>query len=408
MEEHPQARQIVETLKNAGFTAYYAGGWVRDFLLNHPSDDIDIATDAPPETVQSLFSHTVPIGISFGIILVIIDHHSYEVATFRKDFDYQDGRRPSHIAFCSAQEDAKRRDFTINGMFFDPLKKIVIDYVEGKKDLEKKIIRAIGNPHERIQEDRLRMIRAIRLSCRLNFTIEEKTQQAIRAHAKELFPAVAIERVWQELTKAHQFGKLCATLVLLHEYHLLGTIFPELADVPTKEIEKRIQQALSYPFETPVIAFILALFPEADLPFGLELCKKFKLSRLDQDFVSSLFTLRKKMETSLDLASWAELYANRWIDLIIPIVSAPFDTKQQQLFFMHHEERKKKLAFFLQKIIENDPLIKASDLMQEGILPGKEMGRLLKEANRFCINEGIEDPISALQKFKTTPFWPCK
>ena len=121
MKEHPQARQIVEKLQNAGFVAYYAGGWVRDFLLQHPSDDIDIATNAPPETVQALFPHTVPIGIAFGIILVIHDGRQYEVATFRQDLDYQDGRRPTRIAFSTAEEDAKRRDFTINGMFYDPV-----------------------------------------------------------------------------------------------------------------------------------------------------------------------------------------------------------------------------------------------------------------------------------------------
>src|SRR3990167_3399243 len=153
MDEHPQARFIIETLAKAGFVAYYAGGWVRDLLLNHPSDDIDIATNAPPETIQALFPHTVPIGIAFGIVLVIIDGHQYEVATFRQDLDYHDGRRPSRVEFTTAIHDAKRRDFTINGMFYDPLKDEILDYVNGRADLEKKVIRAIGNPHERIKED---------------------------------------------------------------------------------------------------------------------------------------------------------------------------------------------------------------------------------------------------------------
>lgn len=226
MDEHPQARFIIDTLHQAGFVAYYAGGWVRDYLLKHPSDDIDIATNAPPETIQALFPHTVPIGIAFGIILVIIDHHSYEVATFRQDQGYTDGRRPSQIAFTTAEEDAKRRDFTINGMFYDPLNGKILDYVGGKDDLQKKLIRAIGNPHERIKEDRLRMIRAIRLSCRFRFTIDKATQEAIHAHAKEIFPAVAIERIVQELTKAHQFKVLPEMLLHLHEFGLLAPLFP--------------------------------------------------------------------------------------------------------------------------------------------------------------------------------------
>ena len=162
MEEHPQARYIVDTLAKAGFVAYYAGGWVRDFLLGHPSDDIDIATNAPPETIQALFPKTVPIGIAFGIVLVIVEGHPYEVATFRNDLEYQDGRRPLRIEFTTAEEDAKRRDFTINGMFYDPLQKTVLDFVGGQQDLQKQLVRAIGNPHARIAEDRLRMIRAIR------------------------------------------------------------------------------------------------------------------------------------------------------------------------------------------------------------------------------------------------------
>src|SRR3989344_4012952 len=234
MEEHPQASYIIETLAKAGFIAYYAGGWVRDFLLKHPSDDIDIATNAPPETIQALFPHTVPIGIAFGIILVLIDGHPYEVATFRQDLDYKDGRRPSRIAFATAVEDARRRDFTINGMFYDPLQHIILDYVGGQADLEKKVIRAIGNPHQRIQEDRLRMIRACRLSCRFGFHVDPATLQAICAHAKELFPAVAIERVYQELTKGHAFGKLRSMLIQLHEWTLLATLFPELEGIPLK------------------------------------------------------------------------------------------------------------------------------------------------------------------------------
>ncbi|MBU6446356.1 MAG: CCA tRNA nucleotidyltransferase, partial [Verrucomicrobia bacterium] len=277
MDEHPQARHIVETLAKAGFVAYYAGGWVRDLLLNHPSDDIDIATNAPPETIQALFAHTVPVGIAFGIVLVIIDGHQYEVATFRQDLDYKDGRRPSRIAFTTAEEDAKRRDFTINGMFYDPLKDHILDYVNGRADLEAKVIRAIGNPHERIKEDRLRMIRGIRLACRFGFHIEAATDAAIRAHANELFPAVAIERVWQEFTKGHAFGKLRLMLIGLHDFGILQAIFPDLSQVSLEEIEKRLLPIKDYPAHALTIASVLPLFPHYNLQRRLELCKKLKL-----------------------------------------------------------------------------------------------------------------------------------
>src|SRR3990167_979363 len=292
MDEHPQAEFIVDQLAKAGFIAYYAGGWVRDFLLQHPSDDIDIATNAPPETIQALFSHTVPIGIAFGIVLVIIDGHQYEVATFRQDLDYHDGRRPSRIIFATAQDDAHRRDFTINGMFYDPKKDEILDYVNGRADLEAGIIRAIGNPHERIKEDRLRMIRALRLACRFRFTIEPNTQEAIRSHAKELFPAVAIERVVQELSKAQKKNSLAPMYLLLHHFLLLEEIFPELQTLSKEELGRRIEPIQSYPNDVPFSASLLALFPHFSLEKSLALCKKLKLSNFEMQFATFLHNSR--------------------------------------------------------------------------------------------------------------------
>ena len=145
----PIAKTIVEKLKANGHTAYFAGGWVRDFLLQRPSDDIDIATSASVEEIQSIFPKTIPVGISFGIVIVVEKGHQFEVATFRQDKGYADGRRPTHIDKATPEEDAKRRDFTINGMFYDPTTEEVFDYVGGKDDLKKGIIKAIGDPHER-------------------------------------------------------------------------------------------------------------------------------------------------------------------------------------------------------------------------------------------------------------------
>jgi poly(A) polymerase len=408
MEEHPEARFIVETLAKAGFVAYYAGGWVRDLLLNHPSDDIDIATNAPPETIQALFPHTVPVGIAFGILIVIVNGKQYEVATFRQDLDYKDGRRPSRIQFTTAIEDAKRRDFTINGMFYDPLKEEILDYVNGRKDLEAKIIRAIGNPHERIQEDRLRMIRAIRLSCRFQFQIEPATAKAIKDHAQELFPAVAIERVWQEFTKGHNFGKLRPMLIQLHEFHLLPAIFPELASVSLSEIEKRLEPIKDYPLKAPVIASLLPLFPHAALPQQLELCKKFKLSHLDQQFVTFLYHARELTQTDrpVELYEWAYFYANAFAPTCLQILSAHLDPKRKIAFLHHHEEQMDSLDRSIHRIRKHDPVVKSDDLLQAGIKPGVAMGKLLKEADRLSINEQIHQKDPILEKLKKSPLWP--
>jgi len=194
MPTTPIAASIVKKLSSAGHIAYFAGGWVRDFLMERPSDDIDIATSATPEEVQALFPKTIPVGIAFGIVIVVEDGHQFEVATFRQDQGYVDGRRPQGISSATPEEDAQRRDFTINGMFYDPIEKKLYDYVDGQKDIKKGIIKAIGNPHERFLEDRLRMMRAVRYSTRFNFPIESDTLQAILAHADSLLPAVALER----------------------------------------------------------------------------------------------------------------------------------------------------------------------------------------------------------------------
>jgi len=408
MEEHPQARFIVETLAHAGFIAYYAGGWVRDFLLNHPSDDIDIATNAPPETIQALFPHTVPIGIAFGIILVIIEGHQYEVATFRQDLDYKDGRRPSRVAFTTAIEDSRRRDFTINGMFYDPLKEEILDYVGGKADLEKRVIRAIGNPHERIKEDRLRMIRACRLSCRFGFPIEPETIKAIRAHAKELFPAVAVERIYQEFTKGHAFGKLRPMLIQLHEFDLLPTIFPALAGISIEEVEKRLDPIKDYPLAAPVIASLLPLFPNSTLDQELALCKQLKLSNIDQQFVSFLFHARQftGMIRPIESAEWAYFYSNRFAIQSLQIISAHREPRHRAAFLKEHAERMQSLSRSIERIHKHDPVVKSGDLLKEGISPGQTMGLLLREADRLAINEQLHQPEPVIQRLKELPLWP--
>lgn len=406
MEEHPQARFIVDTLSQAGFVAYYAGGWVRDFLLGHPSDDIDIATNAPPETIQALFQKTVPIGLAFGIILVIVEGHQYEVATFRSDIDYQDGRRPSRIEFTTAIEDAKRRDFTINGMFYDPLTRQVLDFVEGKQDLERHLIRAIGNPHQRIAEDRLRMIRAIRLACRFHFVIDPPTAKAIRDHAGELFPAVAIERIVQELEKGHKSGKLRTMLIRLHEFGLLQAIFPVLKGVPLEEVEQRLVATHHFPKTAPLIAYLLELFPTFTLSEKLDLCKRLKLPNHDLGFTTFLAQAGELQGGAVELIAWAHFYANPWVDNVLAIIAAHVDERERSSFFAKHEERRHGLKQAIERIQMHTPLVTSADLVERGVVPGKAMGVLLKEAERIAINHRINNKKEVLDLLQKQPLWP--
>ena len=218
------AVQVVEKLRAQGSTAYFAGGCVRDQLLGLSPKDYDIATDAKPEAVLALFKRSQYVGQAFGVVLVKIDHHEIEVATFRHEWGYTDGRRPDGIEFTDAAHDAQRRDFSINGLFEDPLTQNqdqkIIDHVGGIKDLKAKIIRAIGIADERFGEDYLRMLRAVRFAARLDFTIEEKTKEAIKKHAHKL-EAISTERIGIEIRQMLDMQGQCeVAILLLHELEL--------------------------------------------------------------------------------------------------------------------------------------------------------------------------------------------
>jgi putative nucleotidyltransferase with HDIG domain len=222
-----QALQIIEKLNSAGFQAAYAGGSVRDKLLCVESHDIDIATNALPEDIESLFEKTIPVGKAFGVIVVVIDGIEFEVATFRNDGVYLDGRHPENVSFSSMEEDAKRRDFTINGMFYDPIKDEIFDFVGGQEDLKNKVLRFIGDPEKRIQEDKLRMLRCIRFSIRLGFEIESKSFDVICNHASEI-SQVSVERISEELLKILHIGNHAKAFELLFKTKLIDYILPEV------------------------------------------------------------------------------------------------------------------------------------------------------------------------------------
>ena len=194
------ARGMVECLRAAGHIAYFAGGCVRDLLLGKIPKDFDIATSARPEEVQKTFARTYAVGAHFGVVVVLKSGFQVEVATFRSDGAYLDGRRPTSVHFSSPEEDARRRDFTINGMFYDPPNESVIDFVGGREDLALQRIRAIGEPAERFAEDRLRLLRAIRFATTLDFEIEAVTWGAIK-DAVAAISEISAERIREELVR---------------------------------------------------------------------------------------------------------------------------------------------------------------------------------------------------------------
>ena len=223
------AREIVARLQGAGYVAYFAGGCVRDQLLGLEAKDYDVATSARPEQVQELFRRVTDLtGKSFGVLRVMHGEETFEVATFREDGRYIDGRRPESVSFVTPEEDARRRDFTINGMFFDPIANCIIDYVGGEADLGAKIIRAIGKPADRFAEDHLRLLRAIRFATRLKFTIEPETWAAICAAAPSI-RTVSAERIRDELNRIFSSNQPEAGLDLLDGSGLLREVLPDVA-----------------------------------------------------------------------------------------------------------------------------------------------------------------------------------
>ena len=188
------AERVVRRLHAAGYEALWAGGCVRDMLRKVQPKDYDVASSARPAEVKRLFRRTLMVGAKFGVVVVLGPETQVEVATFRSDFDYKDGRRPGRVIYSNAKQDALRRDFTINGMFYDPLEKKLIDYVGGKEDLRRRIVRAIGQPNRRFAEDHLRMLRAVRFACTLTFRLEDNTAKAIRFHAKKI-KRISVERI---------------------------------------------------------------------------------------------------------------------------------------------------------------------------------------------------------------------
>ena len=197
-------------------------------MLGREPQDFDIATDARPAQVEKLFKRTVPVGKKFGVMLVVEKKHQFQVATFRAEGDYRDGRHPTKVAFASAQADARRRDFTVNGLFYDPISEKLHDWVGGEKDLRAKVIRTIGAPEERFAEDHLRLLRAVRFAAQLNFEIEPKTFAAVRSLALKI-KLISAERIREELVKLFQAPHAARGLVLLRDSGLLEQILPELA-----------------------------------------------------------------------------------------------------------------------------------------------------------------------------------
>jgi len=316
------------------------------------------------------------------VVLVIEGGHQFEVATFRQEADYVDGRHPESVFFSSPKEDAKRRDFTINGLFFDPVENRVLDFVGGCQDICDGIVRAIGDPFERFREDRLRMLRAVRFATRFDFVIEDKTSLAISKYASELFPAVSVERVWQEIEKIVHFSKFREACLEMESLGLLRVIFTRFKG----DLKELLDKTLRFPKGTPPILYVLSLFPEDRLEESLNLCRFFKLSRHDEAWVCLYDRIRSLGD---DKVMWAHFFAKEGAFLCLEVFSAVYNLGDDFVKEAHVLYRT--LFLHVERIRKKRPLVTSHHLARVGIVPGKKMGKLLRLAECIAIERDAVD-----------------
>ena len=374
MSNRDAAYKVVRRLHKEGYTALLAGGCVRDRLLERPAKDYDVVTDAVPEEVTKCFRRTLQIGAQFGVVMVLTDGQQVEVATFRTEGGYQDGRHPTHVEFGSATEDASRRDFTVNGMFYDPVTQEVLDFVNGRRDLEKRILRTIGDPDERFGEDYLRLLRAVRFAVKLEFSIEPATWAAIGKHAPKI-TGVSAERIGSELEQILSHPNRAKGTQLLIDSGLAVAIFDVSKDEPAafgKTVLEHLPQAVDFPLA------LAAFWAGFDTKTALNQCKKLRLSN---DHLKHVRFLLQKRGVLLD-ADMAisklkllmhEPYFWDLLSLQKAIQKATGESDQSL------KQIKKRAIAIDEKDIRPAPLLNGHDLMSLGATPGPMVGQLGQE-----------------------------
>jgi tRNA nucleotidyltransferase/poly(A) polymerase len=373
------ALDVVRRLREAGFEAYWAGGCVRDEVLGRQPKDYDVATNAKPPEIRELFgkTRTLPLGAAFGVITVVGPRPAgqIEVATFRQDAAYSDGRHPDSVTFSSAREDAERRDFTINGMFFDPVERHVIDYVGGQEDLRQGRIRAIGAPRMRFQEDKLRMLRAIRFAAVFGFTIDEETTAAIREMAGQI-TVVSPERIAMEMRRVLTEPGRVQGVRLLIDLELAAAVLPEI--VPKDEPSRgRLEQSLNVlgrlrepEFSLALAALLAEHGPAAVSEVGL----RWKLSNKETDEATWLVANHNAL-VGAPGAKWSKiqpLLVNCWAAALVDLHEASSTCTTEEINWC-----RERLAWPREKL-NPPPLTTGNDLQAAGLRPGPAFAHILQ------------------------------
>lgn len=430
------AVRVLSRLRDEGHVAYFAGGSVRDTILGLEPKDHDVATDARPERVLALFPRAVPVGVQFGVVRVLEGGHSVEVATFRTDHRYEDGRHPVGVSFTTPEEDARRRDFTINGLFLDPASGEVLDFVGGRADLENGVVRAIGNPRARFEEDRLRLLRAVRFAARFSFEIEPGTFAAIRDVASTVV-SVSAERIRDEIEKMLLGPRPDAALRLLSASGLLRAVLPEV------DALRGVEQPPEFHPEGDVFTHVLLMLSKMGTPRSFELamgvvlhdvgkpptftrtdrirfnnhadvgaamaesiCERLRTSRKSRERIVSL--VREHMKFA-EVKNMRESRLRRFLGIDgfeEHLELHRIDCESSHRLLDNYEFCRAKLAEYAAETPLPEPLVTGHDLIAMGHSPGRDLGKMLARLRDMQLEGAFasrEDALGAARRLFPPP-----
>ncbi len=380
LSQWPDIKDIIHNFDKKGYKAWLVGGCIRDILCGLTPKDIDLATDATPETIEKIFPQTLSLGKNFGTITVCKENKNYEITSFRSDGYYKDGRHPENICFSNPKEDAQRRDFTCNALFFDVINNRLIDFVDGIKDILKKQIRCVGTAEERFAEDGLRLFRAIRFSAQLDWDLEQNTLQAITKQKSQV-TKISIERVREELFKTLLAKKYQRGLILLESTKLfqtfLGTQFPPLP----------IPQTTLYGDINVRLILLTYEWPSYHTENFL---KKIKLSKKTIKYIFYLSSIVKQDIQNMSLSQLRNLVSNEFFKDICALLKA-LNKKEDLDLLYKTKEIYPKLP---------DPLLSGNDLKQMGFQTGKKLGQIIEVLREAQLNNQIQSKQDAIDFLK--------
>jgi poly(A) polymerase len=433
------AREIAARLSARGHIAYFAGGCVRDLLRGEIPKDIDVATDARPEVVQEIFARTYAVGAHFGVIVVLEKDFQFEVATFRSDGAYLDGRRPTEVHFSSPEKDAARRDFTINGMFFDPARDEVIDFVGGRADLEARLIRAIGHPMQRFKEDRLRLLRAVRFATVLQFDIEAGTWNALLQDASAI-NEISAERIRDEIVRIFMSSQRTRGWDLLDASGLLYAILPEIAAMkgckqppqfhPEGDVFQHTRLMLKLlPTSVSLPLVLSALFHDIGKPPTSEVDETGRIRFNGHDRIGAEMTeeIMKRLRFSrAEIDATVEAVRQHMVFKDVPrmrlaklkrFMARPtfadelelhrVDCASSHRMMENYDFLLRKRDEFANEPIIPPPLVTGNDLIALGMKPGPKFGEILEAVETLQLEGALKTREEALdwvaREFRTSP-----